>query len=233
LTIDHRQNVRVPLSLEVEYRTAGAFLVAYSVNLSKGGVFLETESPMPIGTVLTLRFAVPGVGPLEVTGVVAWIRPPEVDSGPAGMGIEFERLDNSYGEVIDAIVSGFRGIRVVVLGRSAQARSVLARGVRSLFATAEITEAGDADAVERHFKLRAPDLVLVDLDESGPDGILTMRLAKTLCAAPVPVIASSRDEDTRLRARDLGADEILLSPATLPDMQTAVVRAISRPLRVG
>lgn len=226
-----RQHPRIPLALEVEYRTAGAFLVAYSVNLSKGGIFLETASPAPIGTVLSLRFNVPGVGPLEVTGVVAWSRP-AADGKPGGMGVEFEQIEQHHGEAIDRIVAGFNGLRVVVLASSNGARSVLARGVRSLFGTADIAEAADADAVETAFAAKPPDLVLVDLDDSAADGILTLRLAKSLGSTPVPVIASSRDEEARARARELGADEVLANPITLVEMQAAVVRAISRPMSV-
>ena len=39
-----RRQPRLPISLEVAYRTAGAFLVSYSINLSKGGIFLETSA---------------------------------------------------------------------------------------------------------------------------------------------------------------------------------------------
>lgn len=219
--------------MEVEYRTAGAFLVAYSVNLSKGGIFVETTSPMPIGTVLTMRFSVPAAGTIEVTGVVAWIRPSDGEGKPAGMGIEFERLDGAHGEIIDRIVAGFRGLRVIVLAAGSQARSVLARGVRSLFGTADVVEVVDADAFETAMGQRHPDLVVIDLDDSDADGILSLRLAKTLGDSPLPVIAASRDEASRVRANELGADEVLAMPATLPDMQAAVIRAISKPVRVA
>jgi type IV pilus assembly protein PilZ len=228
-----RQHVRIPLALEVEYRTAGAFLVAYSVNLSKGGIYLETDNPMPMGTVLNLRFSVPGGDPLEVTGVVAWVRGVPEPGKPAGMGIEFENLDGRHGEVIDGIVAAFRGIRVVVLAKSSQTRSVLARGVRSLFATADIVETSDSDLVEAAVRQKEPDLIVVDLDDSEADGLLALRLAKTLLARPVPVIVASHDDDVRIRARELGADDVLNAPVTLPDMQAAVVRAISRPVRVA
>ena len=233
MTDNHRHDVRIPLALEVEYRTAGAFLVAYSVNLSKGGIFLETDNPMPMGTVLNLRFSVPGGSPLEVTGLVAWVRSLPEPGKPAGMGIEFENLDGKHGELLDAIVACFRGIRVVVLAKSSQTRSVLARAVRSLFATADIVETSDADLVEAAFNQKEPDLIVVDLDDAAADGLLALRHAKHMISRPVPVIVASHDEEARARARELGADDIINSPVTLGDMQAAVVRAISRPLRVG
>ena len=86
-----RRQPRLPISLEVAYRTAGAFLVSYSINLSKGGIFLETATPLSIGEQLTLKFDVPGVGPLEVVGTVAWVRSGSHDGLPDGMGIQFDR----------------------------------------------------------------------------------------------------------------------------------------------
>ena len=55
-----RRQPRVPLKLEVEYRTTGAFLVSYSVNLSTGGIFIETNQPQPIGEQMMLKLVVPG-----------------------------------------------------------------------------------------------------------------------------------------------------------------------------
>ncbi len=229
---EDRQHTRLPIALEVHYRTAGAFLVAYSVNLSKGGIFVEAETPMPLGTALTLKFNVPGVGPLEVNGLVAWTRPAS-EGKPAGMGVEFEHLEASHGEVIDKVVAGFSGLRVIVLARTGSNRSILARSIRSLFTTAELAEVTDAGGVETALRQRSADLIVVDLDDAASDGILTLRLASSLPSSTVPVIAVSRHEQARNRARTLGADEVLAAPITMVEMQAAVVRAISRPMRIA
>ena len=39
-----REHERMPYSVQVEFRTPNSFLVAYSVNLSRGGLFLETNN---------------------------------------------------------------------------------------------------------------------------------------------------------------------------------------------
>src|SRR5256885_2182667 len=98
MTSPDRRQPRLPIKLEVEYRTAGAFLVSYSVNLSKGGIFIETASPLPVGAQLSLMFEVPGAGNLEVSGSVAWVRQGTETTGlPDGMGIQFDNLDERYG----------------------------------------------------------------------------------------------------------------------------------------
>lgn len=226
---------RVPLGLEVEFRTAGAFLVAYSVNLSKGGMFVETENPLPMSSEVTLRFSIPNAGTLEVRGVVAWVQAWKTADKPQGMGIRFEQLDARHGEMIDRIVAGFRGLRVIVLATNAQSRAILVRAVRSILSAAEVVETADADAAEAALG-RDADLAIIDLDDDDPevnDGLLTLRIAKSLAGRPLPVIATAREEDARVRARDLGADEALPNPPSFPDLQSAVVRTLGRPSRIG
>ncbi|HKA88692.1 MAG TPA: TIGR02266 family protein [Haliangiales bacterium] len=229
--VDDRVYERVPLAIEVEYRTAGAFLVSYSSNLSKGGVFLDTPSPAPEGTELTLRFTIPPSEVIEVRGRVKWVRAEAAPGQPAGMGVEFEHLDARHGDVIDGIVSRFRGLRVVVLAKSPMARAFLGRAVRSILASADVVEVTDADAADRIFQ-EDPDLAVIDLDDTRADGLLTVRLAKNTPRHPMPVIVTARDDETQARARELGADEVVGAPLTLPDLQAAVVRALGRPIRV-
>ena len=78
---DNRRSERVPIALEIEYRSAGAFLVAYSTNLSKGGIFIETSDPLPVGATLTLRLHAPNTKPCELQGSVAWTRSEATGSG--------------------------------------------------------------------------------------------------------------------------------------------------------
>ena len=66
----------MPYAVQVEFRTASSFLVAYSVNLSRGGLFLETDADVPTGAPMTLDFAVPNAGTTSLNGIVAWRRGP-------------------------------------------------------------------------------------------------------------------------------------------------------------
>ena len=110
-----RKHERVPARLEVEFRNASAFLVAYSTNLSRGGMFVETNDPLPVGHQLTLRFAVPTLPTIEVTGVIAWVQAWGTNEHEKGMGIRFEHIDERHGDLIDRLVGAFRGVRVVVM----------------------------------------------------------------------------------------------------------------------
>src|SRR4029077_17190091 len=101
---DHRRSARVPVALELEYRSAGAFLVAYTTNLSKGGIFVETSTPLPMGTTVAMRLHAPHSAVCEGHGTVAWLRPESTGPGqPAGMGIVIDTTAEQYGGVVDEI----------------------------------------------------------------------------------------------------------------------------------
>jgi uncharacterized protein (TIGR02266 family) len=72
----------------VDYITEQGVRCDYATNLSKGGLFLETDSPVPQGSVVKMRFRVTGSDELhEVEGRVAWVG--GGDGGAPGMGVEF------------------------------------------------------------------------------------------------------------------------------------------------
>jgi uncharacterized protein (TIGR02266 family) len=233
-----RRDERIALALEVEFRNVGAFLVAYSTNLSKGGMFVEMEEPLPVGTEIAMRFAVPGEPPIDVIGVVTWVQAWRTEAQPRGMGVRFDHLEARHGEAIDRIVSSFHGLRVLVLSTDASSRAQIVRSLRTIVGTAEVIEVADGENAEQALA-RDCDLVIVELmgapvepgmsDPGGAgDALLCMRLAKSH-QPPVPVLAVSSAEDRRLLARELGADLTMTSPPPFPELQAAVIRLIGRP----
>jgi type IV pilus assembly protein PilZ len=228
-----RRQPRLPISLEVAYRTAGAFLVSYSINLSKGGIFLETSQPLNVGEHVSLRFEVPGVGPLEVSGAVAWVRAGSQDGLPDGMGIQFDQLDAQYGEIIDEMVRGFVGLTVLVIAASPDRLALIGRYVRAII-TCEIIEATNSSVAEVALE-QGPDLVVVDLDLLPEMGLRCVRAAKERAAAqahPTPVIGLAGDARVRAAGKTSGADEALATPPSYHELQAAVIRMLSRPASV-
>jgi len=223
-----RRLPRVPISLKVQYRTQGAFLVAYSVNLSKGGIFLETTAPLDVGSRVSLAFDVPGSGALEVDGIVAWVRVGSPDGLPDGMGVQFDSLDQRHGGRIDEMVRSFMGLNVLVVAASPDRLALLGRYVRSIV-SCEIVEATSVSIAEVALD-EAPDLVIVDLDVRPEIGLQTIARAKA--RGPSPVILLAGDPNRRQRGKDAGADEALATPPSYLELQAAVVRMLSRPAAV-
>ena len=227
-----RQHERIALAFQVEYRTAGAFLVAFSSNLSAGGLFVETTQPLAVGQAVSLQLTIPGSGPIPVQGVVVWSRPQPSEGKPAGMGIRFsEPLDVQHGEAIDRIVAAFRGLHIVVLAGSNAARMLLVRAVRSTISAATVHEATDADSASKALE-KDIDLLVIDLDDAGADGLTALKQARS-APNPIPVLVTSAFDTSRSHAHELGASETLGNPPAVPDLQAAVVRALAQPARIG
>src|SRR5438270_13977880 len=111
---ESRKDQRVPLAAKVQIKTEGLekFIEKFSGNISKGGIFIKTPQPLPVGKEVLLTVVVPpGTQLIEARGVVSWTRPAnDPHSGePAGMGIRFTTLSEGSEKILDAIVSAGDG----------------------------------------------------------------------------------------------------------------------------
>lgn len=69
-------------------------------NLSEGGIFVRTSTPLERGTRATLRFGTSGV---EAPARVVWSRM-EGQGGPPGMGLVFEDLQDGVRDAIRRLI---------------------------------------------------------------------------------------------------------------------------------
>jgi type IV pilus assembly protein PilZ len=110
-TVERRKHVRILVRVLVDFESPDTYLYDYSSNLSEGGIFVETDTPHPIGTTLTLRFTLPGVDRVfEAKGEVKWQNNlgekgnlPVPDLG-RGMGIQFADMEDSDREILQKYV---------------------------------------------------------------------------------------------------------------------------------
>jgi uncharacterized protein (TIGR02266 family) len=228
--MSEREYDRIPYWVQVEFRTASSFLVAYSVNLSRGGMFIETESEVPTGVLLTLDLHVPGAGLLHLIGLVAWRRGVDSPDGPAGIGVEFQDVAPQLGSTIDMLVSSFQGVQILLLSGDRQDRTTLARSIKSIISTAEVLQAADA-ALASTLLTNEIDLAIVDVD-FDPEGALATLRAAQLVSPRVPTIAIAASAKLREMARAAGADELAANPPPFAELQVVLVRALSKPVSV-
>jgi type IV pilus assembly protein PilZ len=93
---NRRTHGRAPIELKVEYKRVNTFFADYTKNISRGGTFIATERPLPVGTEFVFALGVPSMTePLRLRGKVVWITDVADASpaNPAGMGIEFQYRD--------------------------------------------------------------------------------------------------------------------------------------------
>lgn len=90
----NRRPAKAPIELKVEYKKLNTFFADYTKNISKGGTFIKTERPLPVGTEFIFKLSLPKRAlPFELRGAVIWtnqandIQKPDVTD--MGMGIRF------------------------------------------------------------------------------------------------------------------------------------------------
>ena len=88
----NRIDQRTEKNIDILYWESGAFINSHTLNISNGGLFLETENPLPIDSIVTLRMRLFGeTEPMEMIGCVVWSNPGGKNNNfPSGMGIQFK-----------------------------------------------------------------------------------------------------------------------------------------------
>jgi type IV pilus assembly protein PilZ len=110
MSSERRQDERLPMRARMDYRdsTGGNFLYEYTSNISRGGIFIETTTPLPVGTEVEMRFTPPGMDEvLEIAGTVMWVNPfrEESEENPnPGMGIQFGSLSDEAKDLVANLV---------------------------------------------------------------------------------------------------------------------------------
>lgn len=103
---DRRAEARRPIELKVEYKRLNTFFADYTKNISRGGTFIKTSRPLPIGTEFLFKLFVPGrEEPLTIHGEVQRIIDQSADE-EAGMAIRFVYREGDPQAEIARIVEG-------------------------------------------------------------------------------------------------------------------------------
>ena len=97
---ENRKSERVMSRLRCWCEGENITVYARIGNLSEGGIFLRTSTPLERGTRATLRFGTVGV---EAPARVVWSRM-EGQGGPPGMGLEFEGLEDGVRDAIKRLI---------------------------------------------------------------------------------------------------------------------------------
>jgi type IV pilus assembly protein PilZ len=103
---ERRQHERYETSISVDYSSGETFLFSYIQNISEMGIFIRSDDPFPVGTVLRLSFTPDGQEPIELDGEVTWVNPyrPFGDNLNPGMGVRFNDITPEMRERIVALV---------------------------------------------------------------------------------------------------------------------------------
>lgn len=91
---DRREDLRLEIEVDVGIEGDHTFFTGKMGDLSRGGLFVATDEPLPVETELLLSFLLPDGYRVTAEAIVAWVRIPRYrpDELPSGMGIKFVEL---------------------------------------------------------------------------------------------------------------------------------------------
>src|SRR5437899_3220558 len=99
---------RYNANFAVRFATVQDFVLEYAANISAGGVFVHTEDPPPLKTVVRIEMELPGGGPrVPARGVIVHrVTPQEaqVRGTMPGMGVQFVDADDEFRDRINAAI---------------------------------------------------------------------------------------------------------------------------------
>jgi uncharacterized protein (TIGR02266 family) len=98
---EQRRQERVAVEVDVGLLSDSNFYTGLAEDVSTGGVFVSTSSPLPTGTDVTVFFVLGGGRTLKAEGTVRWLRSAETGATP-GMGVAFTRLGDDERKAIEA-----------------------------------------------------------------------------------------------------------------------------------
>lgn len=107
--LHQRRTARVPIEIKVEYKRINAFIADFTRDISGGGLFVRTDTPMPIGSEALFTLAIPRMEkPVTLKGIVRRVVPKGDPTTEAGMGVELlfddEQERIALKRVVDALM---------------------------------------------------------------------------------------------------------------------------------
>ena len=97
-----------PVRIRLRYASFDAFIDRFAPNVTRGGVFIASRTPLPIGSTFAFEIQLAG-GEVALAGdgKVTWVKPfdPAAPQKPHGMGVQFLRLDNPSRGLLNKILS--------------------------------------------------------------------------------------------------------------------------------
>lgn len=244
-----RASPRVEATFKVSYGSIDQLLVAYSSDLSKGGMFLQTEEFLPVNAVIRVNLELAeGSAEIPVIARVVYVRDAAAARAvgkPMGMGIEFLDLSADYLELIEAfiaekialeepppVVAPQKRLSVMIVDDDHGCRTLAASPFRVRGDYVRL--AGDGFEALAQCLKETPDVIISDVNMPRMDGWQFLRLVRarpTLSSVPFLFTTTLGGEQERLRGYQLGVDDYIEKPFRAKELQARVDRAVARAQR--
>jgi uncharacterized protein (TIGR02266 family) len=238
------RDLRVRATFRVRYRSIDELVVAYTKNLSRGGLFLATTKLLPAGSIVHLNIELPDDGPqIQIPCEVAYSREGSAGSAvSSGMGVKFIDPDQMARRRLEWFILN-SSPEAGQFGSGPRARKlelVIAEDdpLESKVAAAPFQARGDqvricADGLEALASCLSdpPDVILSDVQMPRMDGWQLLRMVRSrqqLSAVPLLFLTTLSGEQDRLRGYRLGVDDYIHKPYEPSEVVARTDRAVVR-----
>jgi uncharacterized protein (TIGR02266 family) len=237
-------------SFRVKYATLDELVVGYSTDLSRGGMFLQTDQFLPLNAVVRVHLELPGGSAIPIICRVVFLRDREAASrvgGPTGMGVEFLDLGPEGLALLE------RFIQEMGAGATPEPPPPPPNGPLTLIVVddEEVHRARTAEVFRRRGDVvytgndgfeglalclkESPDVILADVQMPRMDGWQLLRMIRarpSMASVPVVFLTTLGGEEERLKGYRLGVDDYIPKPWQEDDMRMRVDRLVSRVQRM-
>lgn len=243
---DRRTGPRANAGFRVRFATFDQLVLAYTNNISKGGMFVRTEQLLPINAVVKLVFTLPGSGG-DVTCIGRVVRTiaasEHAPERKPGIALEFLDVSSAAIEQIEKYISEAavddieasvqpsfeHKLKILVVDDDRFFRERAASILTEL--NHEVTTAEDGLKGLAACLKDPPDLVLSDVQMPHMDGwvfLRTIRARPTLSATRVILQTTLGGEAERLKGYQLGVDDYLAKPYSAEELVWRINKLFQR-----
>jgi uncharacterized protein (TIGR02266 family) len=95
------------IRIQLRYPDEGIFIQRFAPNVTRGGIFLASRTPYPVGTVIAFEVGLAQGSPLlQGIGKVAWVREynPDEPQRAHGMGVQFMQVAPACKPMLDRLL---------------------------------------------------------------------------------------------------------------------------------
>ena len=232
---ENRQFDRATAVIKVNYSDHGALKMDYAQNISRGGLFLATDSAFELGQDIELHLNTHGLDKsIAVPGVVRWIgkrgAPPV-----QGIGVQFklddpkikgriDRMVDAVGEPVRAFLAETMeavSVQVFILDPNDFAAQMYADGIykmaRSgagdLAGPVEVSRFTSPEDLQQALSERQCNALIIELKSSDFDGVGVIKSLRAEYGDRLPIFAISKPfPRDRYEALEAGASAFLNKP---------------------
>lgn len=228
---------------KVTYASLDELVVAYTEDVSRGGVFLKTTSFLPVGTPVRIKLCLPNQQEVIAPAKVAYVLDEATAAAKGrrpGMGMQF--VDDGSSPVAVQIAQHLaaetarldaqgmnEAATILVIDDNEQFRKEASAVMKA--AGHRVIEANNGVEGLGRALQAMPDLILTDVQMPTMDGWQLLRIIRarpSLANTPVIFVTTLSSDEERLFGYRLGVDDYIAKPYSAEELTARVTRVLQR-----